>query len=95
MRSRFSAFAVGDAAYLLATWHPSTRPASLELDEGVRWYRLDIQGTEAGGLSDRAGIVEFTAHHRPKPGVDGEAGAQHEVSRFVRVEGDWKYLDGS
>ena len=48
MRSRFSAFAVGDPAYLLATWHPSTRPSRLELDDSLRWYRLDILSRSAG-----------------------------------------------
>jgi SEC-C motif-containing protein len=32
MRSRYTAFARGDAAYLRVTWHPSTRPAELALD---------------------------------------------------------------
>ena len=44
MRSRFTAFATGNAAYLLASWHPSTRPATLELEDDIRWYRLDILG---------------------------------------------------
>ena len=50
MRSRYSAFAVGDPAYLLATWHPSTRPPSLELDPTVRWTGLDVLATTDGGL---------------------------------------------
>lgn len=45
MRSRYSAFAVGDARYLLATWHPSTRPSSLELDPDQVWRRLDVLAT--------------------------------------------------
>ncbi|QEE62074.1 hypothetical protein FVA74_11220 [Salinibacterium sp. dk2585] len=95
MRSRFSAFAVGNADYLLATWHPSTRPDSLELDERLRWYRLDIHRTEAGGLGDDVGIVEFTAYFKPRPGADAAAGSQHEVSRFARVGGRWRYLDAA
>lgn len=91
MRSRFSAFAVGDAAYLLASWHPSTRPASLELDPGIRWYRLDIDGAERGGMLDTSGTVEFTAHYR----TDAGAGEQHETSRFAKVDGRWYYVDGS
>ncbi|GLK16707.1 YchJ family protein [Herbiconiux flava] len=93
MRSRFSAFAVGDAGYLLATWHPSTRPASLELDDSLRWYRLDILSRSAGGPLDTEGVVEFAAHHRPHPGHEGTAGAQHETSRFVREGGRWYYVD--
>lgn len=90
MRSRYSAFAVGDAAYLLASWHPSTRPADLELDPDVRWVRLDVLATTAGGPFDTTGTVEFRAHHRD---ADGR-GALHEVSRFVRDDGTWRYVDG-
>ncbi|WNV75495.1 YchJ family protein [Geodermatophilus sp. DSM 44513] len=90
VRSRYSAFAVGDAAYLLATWHPSTRPPSLELDPAVRWTGLDVLATSRGGLLDSEGTVEFRAWHRH----GGQTGDQHEVSRFTRVDGVWRYLDG-
>lgn len=90
MRSRFSAFAVGDRSYLLATWHRSTRPASLELDPGLRWYRLDVLATREGGPFDTTGVVEFEAFHRS---ADGR-GSQHEISRFVREDGLWSYVDG-
>jgi SEC-C motif-containing protein len=91
MRSRYSAFAVGDPAYLLATWHPSTRPPSLELDPSVRWTGLDVLATTDGGLLAAGGTVEFRAWYRH----EGETGSQHEVSRFVREDGAWRYLDGS
>jgi SEC-C motif-containing protein len=89
MRSRYSAFAVGDAPYLLATWHPSTRPATLELDAGQRWYRLDILARSRGGMLDSEGTVEFRASFRS----DGVAGEQHETSKFVRENGRWFYVD--
>jgi len=92
MRSRYSAFAVGDAGYLRATWHPTTRPASLELDAGLQWRRLDVVATSAGGPFDDAGIVEFVAHHRDA--ATGERGRLREVSRFVREGGRWFYVDG-
>lgn len=90
MRSRYSAFALGDSAYLLSTWHPSTRPTSLELDPGTRWYRLDILNRVRGGMLDTEGTVEFRASYRG-PEL---AGSLHEVSRFVRESGRWLYLDG-
>ena len=101
MRSRFSAFAVGDAGYLLETWHPSTRPASLELDEGIRWFRLDIVDRVAGGLLDDTGTVEFIARYRMRPpaataeptGERATAGEQHERSRFERMNSRWFYVD--
>ena len=91
MRSRYSAFAIGDAAYLLATWHPTTRPASLELDRSVRWTGLDVLTSTGGGLLAREGTVEFRAWYV----LDRVTGAQHEVSRFLRDDGAWRYLDGA
>ncbi len=91
MRSRYSAFVVGDAGYLLATWHPATRPASLELDPTVQWRRLQIRDVSAGGEDDVAGTVEFIAHFWDS--VRGEYGRQHENSRFVRQGGRWFYVE--
>lgn len=90
MRSRYTAFAVGDAGHLLRTWHPATRPAELELDPGRHWLFLEIGPTTAGGPFDRTGTVEFTAHYRDGSG----RGRLHEISRFARVDGAWCYLDG-
>jgi SEC-C motif-containing protein len=90
MRSRYSAFALGDARYLLGTWHSSTRPAILRLDPDVRWTALEMLDTVRGSLLDQDGIVEFRAHHT----AAGAAGAQHERSRFIRDGGTWWYLDG-
>lgn len=90
MRSRYSAFAVGNAPYLLATWHPDHRPDQLDLDPELEWRRLDILATSGGGPLDSTGTVEFTAYYRQ----DGQRGSQHELSRFVRENGQWLYLDG-
>ena len=90
MRSRFTAFAVGDAAYLAESWHPRTRPDALDLDPGTRWVRLEIVATEAGAEGDERGVVEFRAHWR----AGRERGVLHERSRFARHAGRWRYLDG-
>ena len=90
MRSRYTAFATGAAEYLLTTWHPSTRPTTLEIDGSLRWYRLDIVRSERGGPLDTTGLVEFTARYR----ADGERGELHETSRFTRERGRWYYIDG-
>ena len=84
MRSRFSAFALGDVGYLLDTWHVSTRPAALELDDEVRWLRLDILDRVDGRPLDSSGVVEFEAFYR--------GGSQRERSRFVREGGRWYYV---
>ena len=90
MRSRYTAFVVGDADYLLRSWHPRTRPETLDLDPGQRWLFLEILRTEHGGPFDDTGVVEFIAHYK----ADGARGSLHEVSRFTRVDGAWVYLDG-
>jgi SEC-C motif-containing protein len=90
MRSRYSAFAVGDTAYLLASWHPSTRPQALGPEPGLVWRRLEVLRAEGGGPFENAGTVEFRAAWR-----DGaERGVLHERSRFVRADGRWLYVDG-
>jgi SEC-C motif-containing protein len=90
MRSRYSAYALGERDYLLATWHPSTRPATLELDPAVRWLGLSVR-RHAQAEPDAA-VVEFVARCRRG---GGPATRLHEVSRFVREDGRWYYLDGS
>jgi SEC-C motif domain protein len=90
MRSRYSAFVLGDAGYLLTTWHPTTRPRSLDLDPDVRWAGLEILRTTGGSMLAAEGTVEFRARYVRA----GRAGAQHENSRFVREDGRWYYLDG-
>jgi SEC-C motif-containing protein len=92
MRSRYSAYVLRLRDYLLATWHPATRPAELELDDpasrATKWLGLDVRAARAEG--DR-GEVEFVARYRV-----GGASAQrlHERSRFERVDGRWYYRDG-
>ncbi|MBW6435983.1 hypothetical protein KZ829_19765 [Actinoplanes hulinensis] len=87
MRSRFSAFALDRADYVLATWHPQTRPATLETDPGVRWMRLEVLDHSGGGVFDAEGTVEFRAHFTD----GGRAGVMTEKSRFVRHDGRWVY----
>lgn len=90
MRSRYSAFAVGERDYLLQTWHLSTRPASLELDDDLEWRRLEILGTTAGGDRDLHGTVAFVAHFWDA--ASRRTGRQPENSAFVREAGQWFYV---
>lgn len=90
MRSRYSAYALGLRDYVLATWHPSTRPAALELDPAAtRWLGLEVKRHRADG--EDAATVEFVARYRVG---GGSAVRLHEVSRFLREDGRWYYLDG-
>jgi SEC-C motif-containing protein len=83
MRSRFTAFARQDEAYLLRTWHSSTRPGTI--GRWQTWLRLEIVTTAAGGLLDQEGYVEFEATH--------EGGTLRELSRFAREAGRWTYVE--
>ncbi len=95
VRSRYSAFAVGDAAYLLATWDPATRPRTLELDPAVRWTGLEVLAVSGGGLFDAEGTVTFRAYSRAGGEEHVRPGHAHrEHSRFRRADGRWVYVDG-
>jgi SEC-C motif-containing protein len=87
MRSRFSAFAVGDAGYLLRTWHSASRPPRLRLDPQCQWIRLAVLDATGGGLFDATGTVRFRAIYAQ----DGQRGVLAETSRFVREDGHWAY----
>ncbi|RBL82227.1 hypothetical protein DDE05_39175 [Streptomyces cavourensis] len=89
MRSRYSAFVLDKLPYLLDTWHPSTRPASLDPNPpGLKWLGLAIKQARTQD-ADHA-TVEFVARSR----LAGRASRLHEVSRFVRESGRWYYVDG-
>jgi len=90
MRSRYSAFAVGDAGYLLATWHPSTRPDTLDPADDIEWRGLEVLDTVAGGPGDDHGVVEFVARFWDPTLL--QRGEQRERSTFVREDGRWFYV---
>ncbi len=91
MRSRYSAYVLGDTAYLRATWHPCTRPESLDLaseSPKPKWLGLDVKGHTA--IDPDHATVEFVARYK----INGRAFRMHEVSRFLREDGRWLYVDG-
>lgn len=90
MRSRYTAFTLHDKAYLLASWHASTRPASLDLQQSpsAKWLGLKVIAHKTQDANHAT--VEFVARHK----LSGRAHRLHEVSRFVREDGRWFYLDG-
>lgn len=98
MRSRYSAFVRQDASYLLATWHPDTRPATLDFDHNAKWLGLQVKSFQSTG--EHRAEVEFVARYR----LQGRAVRLHERSRFVREAADaanapdglprWYYVDG-
>lgn len=87
MRSRYTAFALKDAAYLTVTWHRSTRPSRIDFTPDQEWSLLRI--VAADEIEDTA-TVEFVARSR----IGGRIHELHEVSRFIREQGRWFYVDG-
>ena len=89
MRSRYTAFVLGDEAYLLATWHPAMRPATARYDPGTKWLGLEVRVHRH--VDEAHAEVEFVARYR----IAGHAALRlHERSRFVREAGRWFYVDG-
>jgi SEC-C motif-containing protein len=89
MRSRYSAFVLERADYLLATWHASKRPSKVSFEAGVKWLGLEVRDHRVVDATHAE--VEFVARQRDKT---GRAVHLHERSRFVREDGRWYYLDG-
>ena len=91
MRSRYAAFALGLDNYLLATWHRTTRPAAIDHDDThpPKWIGLQVMAHRQ--LDAEHAEVEFLARYR----VGGRAHRLHELSRFVREDGRWFYVDGT
>lgn len=87
MRSRYSAFVLGDAAYLLATWHADFRPAELELDARIRWIGLEI-------LAEKQQAQQATVEFEARLLLSGTVSALRERSEFVRRQGRWLYTRG-
>jgi SEC-C motif-containing protein len=84
MRSRYTAFATGDADHLFRTWHPRTRPDDVRPDPATRWTALRVLAAEGD-------TVEFVAQWETSPSEGGEL---HEMSRFEQRAGRWCYVDG-
>jgi SEC-C motif-containing protein len=91
MRSRFTAYAMQNEAYLLETWEAGKRPEAINFSKEVsEWTKLEILKTKKGKEKDIKGIVEFKAYYTQ----DGEGYVMNEISRFTKASGRWVYLDG-
>jgi SEC-C motif domain protein len=90
MRSRYSAYVLGDASYLMRTWHSSTRPVDMDPATFPNWCGLEIIRTEKGRADDEEGVVEFKARAISRKKMI----ELHEVSRFVKEAGQWLYVAG-
>ena len=91
MRSRFTAYCLQLESYLLSTWYANTRPLTLNLgDSQQNWEKLDIIRCKQGGQNDAKGTVEFNAFFTE----NNESWLLHERSQFVKIDGQWFYVDG-
>jgi SEC-C motif-containing protein len=90
MRSRYAAYAVGELGYVFRTWHPRTRPDSIEPDPELTWTGLEVVDVVAGGPDDDTGEVEFEATYDR----GGRPGRLRERSRFERRRDRWVYVAG-
>jgi SEC-C motif-containing protein len=93
MRSRYTAYSLGHSEYIQRTWHPRTRPQSLDLSEELQqgqWIGLSVKRHE--NTAENTAIVEFIACYKPKGG--GAVCRMHEQSRFVYENEQWFYVEG-
>jgi SEC-C motif-containing protein len=89
MRSRYSAYVMELFDYVRDTWHPDTRPATIGPNPpGLKWLGLEVKRHTVQD-EDHA-QVEFVARNR----LRGKGQRMHELSRFVRADGRWLYVDG-
>ena len=89
MRSRYTAYVLGNENYLKATWYISSRPFGKLLDKNtsIKWINLKIISHKQ---DNKWGEVEFIAQYK----INGKAQKLHEKSRFVKEDDRWYYLDG-
>jgi SEC-C motif-containing protein len=91
MRSRYTAYVLGNTTYLRATWDDKSRPPDLDVsnDTHTRWLGLQIKRHAV--IDTQHEEVEFVARYK----VEGRAHRLHEASRFCRDNaGHWVYIDG-
>lgn len=92
MRSRYTAYVLGDGSHLFRTWHARTRPEHTAPDPRVRWLDLEVLDVVDGGPDDAEGVVEFRARWMSDDDGPVRRAELHERSRFVRRAGRWVYL---
>ena len=96
MRARYSAYAVGNVEFLYASSGPEARS---EFDEkttrdwstSAKWHGLEVLSAERGGKDDVEGEVAFVARYS----ANGQQCEHREHSYFKRIDGEWRFIDGT
>ena len=57
----------------------------------AQWQGLDIVSTEKGGKNDEDGTVDFVAHYS----ANGKQCEHCEHSFFKKIDGEWRFIDGT
>jgi SEC-C motif-containing protein len=89
MRSRYTAYALGRADYILDSWHRRTQPAQIDLDDSIKWCGLRV--ISVSREKNNTAYVEFVAEFK---GAGHNSGQMHERSRFLFEQSRWFYMDG-
>jgi SEC-C motif domain protein len=95
MRARYTAYVRHEIDFILDSLSPTRkkdtdRKATEEWSQQTDWQGLEIRATEKGGPNDDVGTVEFVAKFQEK----GESKIHHELSTFIKHQGDWVFEDG-
>ena len=95
MRSRYTAFTLGNGDYLMKSWHtdyrnPKEKKEIEQWAKSVKWIKLEIVKTEEVGVADNQGYVTFKAFFSEC----GKIMCIHEKSLFYKEDGEWYYHSG-
>ncbi len=95
MRARYAAFVTKQVEFLHQSLHPEHRQdhdiaATRRWAENAQWLGLQVVETHSGETGDSEASVEFIATYKE----DGIVKPLHEISRFVKQDGEWFYVDG-
>ncbi|MEI8242217.1 MAG: YchJ family protein [bacterium] len=95
MRSRYTAYTLAEIDYVFKTSGPRVRKefdaeSSRKWAQSAEWKGFEIQRSEGGSAQDDEAVIEFVARYQ----VEKADFQHHEIARFGRVDGEWRFMDG-
>jgi SEC-C motif-containing protein len=95
MRSRYSAYVVGNIDYIVATHDPDRakdvdRKNTEQWSKSAEWLGLEVLSTEQGTPADEVGVVEFVARYK----LSGVKVEHRERALFRKHSDRWVFVDG-